>query len=152
MTQWFESTVDFLESFLTFSQLRWFFWISLNFVDFFGIPLYCVEFLGIRQVSWFESAHDSSSISKTWIDSNHDSTGFPEIDAHDSKRFPHFSIQINSWLKWKHLILSRLMIRLYIGHTHVWIIECNQLVHGLGGGRFPPPSHLSFGSSERNKI
>ena len=43
------------------------------------------------QNNWFESAHDSSSISETWIDSTAGSGSFPWIDSgstHESSRFP----------------------------------------------------------------
>ena len=71
---------------LLISLTFWFFSISLKFVDLFWTDAKC-------QVPWFESAHDSSSISKTWIDSTHDSTGFPGIDSestHDSSGFPRY--------------------------------------------------------------
>ena len=46
---------------------------------------------------WFESTHDSSSISKTWIISTHDSSCFPGIyseSTHDSNRFPRYCFKL----------------------------------------------------------
>ena len=80
---------------------------------------------------WFESAHDSSSITNTWVDSAHDSIDFPGIDSesthdssgfprywfrltHDSKCFPIFRFKSTHDSSEKHSILSRLMIRLWV--------------------------------------
>ena len=120
MTQWFESTVDFVDLFLVFTQFRWPFRALTKFRSlFWAFTTFCWPFLGdSTQAPRFESAYDSSGISKTWIDSTHDSSGFPRIDSesthdssgfprywfrltHDSKCFPIFSIQINSWIKQK---------------------------------------------------
>ena len=119
MTEWLESTVDFVDIFglsLNFVNL---FWDFTKFLWPFGdFTKFCWPFLGIRQVPWFESAHHSSGISGTWICSTHDSSCFPGVDSeltqdssgfprywfrftHDSKCIPIFSIQINSWLNQK---------------------------------------------------
>ena len=73
---------------------RWPYLLSLNFVNlfrafnkfcwpFWGFPLMCYVCMTLlghsNQVPWFESAHGSSSISKTWINSTHDSTAFQEL-------------------------------------------------------------------------
>ena len=109
MTEWIKSTVDF--------------------VDFWGaFAKFCLPFWAFDKVTWFESVHDSSSISETWIDSTHDSSGFPGIDSDNSSEFPRywFSLTLDSKcfriFRFKsthdsseeHLILSRLMIRLRI--------------------------------------
>ena len=100
----------FRRPFWAFTQYRW---------PFLGFPLnccICMTFFGhSTQVPWFESAHDSNSISKTWIDSTSDSSGFPGIDSEPTRLKPqvlikvdwwlkvllHFSIQIHSWLERK---------------------------------------------------
>ena len=82
-----------------------FHWISLSFLGvftqfrwpFLGFSLkccVCMTFLGHpTQVPWFESAHNSSSILKTWIGTTRDSSDFPGIDSesiHDSNGFPRY--------------------------------------------------------------
>ena len=124
----------FRVSFLNFQSISLIsFGVSLNFVDLlmgFHFTKFRQPFLGIRQAPWFESAHDSSSISKTWIDSTHDSTGFPAINSISSwlKCIPQVLMQIDSWPRVlphflfksthdsseNHLILSLLMIRLWV--------------------------------------
>ena len=89
------------------------------------------------QLPCFESAHGSSSISKTWIVSTQDSSGLPEIDSestrdssgflrywfrltHNSKCFPVFRFKSTHDSNEKHFILSRPIFRL-------WVIPC--LIH-----------------------
>ena len=117
---WFESTVDFVEPFRTFTQFCWPFWgisrnsltffrLSLNFVDLFWAFIKYLDSnqLMTRAVSrktWIDSTNDSSGFPGVDSESTHDSSGFPRWWfrlTHDSKRFPFFSIQISSWLKRK---------------------------------------------------
>ena len=95
MTQWcislpvsydlfwaFNFTVDFAWSFLGFPLKCWLRMTSTRMGLSTQVPY---------PTNWFESAHDSSSISETWIDSVHDSSGFPGIDSEstqDSNVFP----------------------------------------------------------------
>ena len=131
MTQLFESTIDFVELF----------GLSLNFVDIFGLSIYFVAlfrlslnfadtFWAFGSSAWYESAHNSRRILKSWINLTHDSSGFPGIDSettgdssgfprhwcrltHDSKRPPIFRFKINSWLKRKQ-DSEVFMIRLWV--------------------------------------
>ena len=94
---WFESSHD-----CTIRINCWFHWPFLgfhNFVDLFWV------FTIFRDIFWaFDSGAlirtnscDSSSMSKTWIDSTHDSSGFPGTDSEstdDSSGFPRY------WLDW----------------------------------------------------
>ena len=53
---------------------------------------------------WIDSTHDSSGFPGIGSESIHDSSEFPRYwfrSTHDSKCFPTFSIQMNSWLKQK---------------------------------------------------
>ena len=106
--------------------------VSLSFVDLFGLSLKFVDLFGhSTKVPWFESAHDSSSISTTesiqlmtqavsrrlnrfnswleqlsrnWLRINSWLKWIPQALIQIASRLKvllHFSIQINSWLKRK---------------------------------------------------
>ena len=118
----------------------WPFW-AFDFTDnlarpFLGFPFKCWLHMTIFGLcafpkNWFESDYGSSSILETWIDSAHNSSGFPWIDSeltHDSSGFSGIdsdwlttknasrffdSNQLMTQVK-KHLILNRLMIRLWV--------------------------------------
>ena len=85
----------------------------------------------------FKSAHDSSSITKTWVDSIYDSSDFPGVESestHDSNGFPRYWFKLTHDLRCfsifrfksthdsseKHLILSQLMIRLWVIPLSAW--------------------------------
>ena len=107
---------------------RWPFWASLNFVDLFWA-------FDSSALTW--SSSWLNSILKTWIDSTHDSSGFPGIDSesthdssglpryrfiltHDSKCFPIFRFKSAHDSIEKHLILRRLIIRLWVIPMSGW--------------------------------
>ena len=131
LIHWFESSHD--------SMIRincWFCWPFSGFhsisLTFFGLSLSFADlFWALNWVPWFESGHGSSSITKTWVDSTRDSSDFPWIDSestHDSSGFPRFCFRLTHDSKCfpisrfnsthdsskKHLILSRLMLRLWV--------------------------------------
>ena len=133
MTQWFKSTADFVDLFWAFAQFRLtFFGTSLNFVDLFGLSLNFVDlFWSIRrQLAWIESAHDSTSISKTWIDSTQTQGAFQELTQNQvmtqvdypgigsdwlmTQGASHFLIQINSWLKRKAFDSDSTLIHIHV--------------------------------------
>ena len=138
---WFESTVDFVEPFRTFTQFCWPFWgisrnsltffrLSLNFVDLFWAFIKCLDSnqLMTRAVSrktWIDSTNDSNGFPGVDSESTHDSSGFPRWWfrlTHDSKRFPFFfrfkSAHDSSE---KHLTLKSTHDST-LSHTYVWVV------------------------------
>ena len=119
MTQWFESTVDFVDFFGFYSILLTFFGFSLNLVYlFWAFTKFRWPFLGIqlsdliRFSSWLKQHQEDSSRFNSWLKRlsrnrlgiNSWLKWIPQVLIQiDSwlKVLPHFSIQINSWLKQK---------------------------------------------------
>ena len=97
----FGPSLNFVDLFWAYTKFRW------PFLGFHSISL---TFFGhSTQVPWFESAHDSSSISKTWIDSIHDSSSFPGIGSestHDSSGFPRYWFRLIRDSKCFHIFYS----------------------------------------------
>ena len=121
----FESSLDFVDPFLGFRS------ISLTFVwDFtkFRWPFWAfVKCLNSNQLMTqavsqrLESIHGSTGFPGIDSESTHDSSGFPRYWfrlTHDSV-LPHFSIQMNSWLKRKAFDSDSTHASTQ-SHTHLW--------------------------------
>ena len=132
MTQWFESTADFVDLFLELhSILLTFFGLTLNFVDlFWAFTQIRWPFLGhsssalIRINSWLKQYLQELNrfnswlkrLSKNWLRINSWQVDSPRIDSDwimTQSASPFFRIKSTHDSGEKHLTLSRLMIRLW---------------------------------------
>ena len=116
----FGASTKFGWPFMGFHQI-WPFLASLNFVDLFlGIPLKCLDSNHLMAQAYrrLESINSwLSSLPGIDSESTHDSSGFPRYWfrlTHDSECFLIFLFKSTHDSSEKHLILSRLLIRLWV--------------------------------------
>ena len=113
MAQWFESTADVVDFFglsLNFVELFWALHSSVEFVwPFLGIRLKCLDRISSCFKQYLEDMNRFNSLlrrlSSKWLRIDSWLKWIPQVIQIDSwlKVFPHFFIQINSWLNSKRI-------------------------------------------------
>ena len=159
ITQWFETTVDFLDLFWAFTKFRWPFWditqfrwpflgISLNFIHLFGASVKCLDSnqLMTQVVSRrLESIQFMAQASFHELTQNQLMTPVASPGRYwfwltrDLKCFPIFRFESTHDSSEKHLILSRLMILFWfipvLAFSDVQVLLAPQITCSLSPAR-----------------